>query len=121
VAVPSKIIAPGATNGVRPPKHTPAKDPRFETYRSEIFAFWRGQNPAGESCPWIMPDRRALADFLDGAPSMKLAQFKALLRTRADSEINPAAPPRAWLRDLMEYSAGPLDRYKKQLRPRRSI
>jgi uncharacterized protein YdaU (DUF1376 family) len=108
-------------NGANPPKTPSGVDGRYEAFRREVFAFWSGQNPAGENCPWIPADRKAMRGFLAGAPSMTLEQFKRLLRTRAHSEIVASDPPRLWLRDLMRYASGPLDRFKKPLRVARSL
>lgn len=43
---------------------------------------------------------------------MKLAAFRQLLVNRADSDVVPSDPPRLWIRDLVRFAAGALDRYK---------
>lgn len=102
-------------NGSHPAKAPASPDRRFGVFQAEVSRWWAAHNPKGGECPWIRSDRGALIGFLSNAPSIKLEEFKRLLHNRADSEILPSSPPRKWLRDLLEYAHGPLDRYKKQL------
>jgi hypothetical protein len=104
-----------------PQKPGSGGDIQFEFFRAEVLAFWRGQNPGKADCPWIRSDRRALHQFIVGSPTLTLDEFRQLLRNRAQSEINPSELPRRWLRDLMEYADGPLDRFKKPLQKPRQL
>jgi uncharacterized protein YdaU (DUF1376 family) len=113
--------APPPKPPVRPSKRESRQDGRFEPFMLEVSKYWRGLNPETPEFEWIRADRGALIDLLANAPGMQLAEFKRLLHNRRDSEVNPAAPPRAWLRDLREYSAGSLDRFKKQRRGSRTL
>jgi uncharacterized protein YdaU (DUF1376 family) len=121
VASQIPAIAPGGRNGTQPPKQPAASDGRFKDFYEEVSRFYEHQNPGAPAHKWIRADRGALIDFLRNAPSIDLAQFKSLLHNRAASDINSSAPPRLWLRDLIEFSGGPLDRYKKQRAPARSL
>jgi hypothetical protein len=108
-------MAPEFSRRSDPQKQVPGSDVQFEFFRAEVLAFWRGQNPGKADCPWIRSDRRALHQFIEGSPTVTLDQFRQLLRNRAQSEVNPSELPRRWLRDLMEYADGPLNRFKKPL------
>jgi hypothetical protein len=95
-------------------------DPRFPSFRAELFVFWKGQNP-DHPCPWIRPDWKALNSFLDSNTSVDLEGFKRMLINLARSDINPTNPPRLWLRNLIKYVDGPLDRYGKPLKQPRVL
>jgi hypothetical protein len=86
--------------------------------KTEIFHFWAGAGVEQYECPWSDLEDRALKDFINANPKVDLLRFKQLLRNRAASEgINRTAPPHQWLRSLVKYADGPLDRYGKPLRP----
>lgn len=107
-------------NGAAPhkkPRGDP--DPRHTVFKGELQAYWRGQNPGGRQLPWAGPDAAALADLLRASPELDLAGFRQLLEHRAQSDVNPADLPRAWLRDLMRFTAGSLDRFNKLKTERR--
>jgi uncharacterized protein YdaU (DUF1376 family) len=117
-------VAPGrnllprySKNGAQPQK----TDSREERFKGEVFGFWAGQNPEGPKCPWGGSDERALGDLLNNNRELSFEEFKRLLRNRASSEINPAAPPYKWLRSVLEYSAGPLGKFGKPLKPARHL
>jgi uncharacterized protein YdaU (DUF1376 family) len=104
-------------NGAQPQK----TDSREERFKGEVFGFWAGQNPEGPKCPWGGSDERALVDLLNNNRELSFEEFKRLLRNRASSEVNPAAPPYKWLRSVLEYSAGPLGKFGKPLKPPRHL
>jgi hypothetical protein len=88
--------------------------------KAEVFRFWAGAGVEEFECPWSDLEDRASDSFLKQNPRMDLPHFKQLLRNRAASEaINRSEPPHKWLRSLMKYADGPLDRYGKPLRPAR--
>ncbi|HEY2351060.1 MAG TPA: hypothetical protein VGH83_01035 [Candidatus Acidoferrum sp.] len=93
------------------------KTGRFEQFRAEVLRYWAGQNQSHSECPWLRGDSRALAQFLEGSPSVTFEDFQNCLRNRAASEVNPSELPRHWLAHLMEYLDGPLDRYRKPFKP----
>jgi hypothetical protein len=108
VAVPPNLIAPGAANGVRPMKTTLAP----AGFKDEVFRYWEEQNPAGPPCPWDEHEDRALEALLRSSPGITFAMFKQMLSNRAASGIAASILPRKWLRGLMEYLSGSLDRFK---------
>jgi hypothetical protein len=86
--------------------------------KTEIFRFWDGAGIEQYECPWSHLEDRALKDFINANPKVDLLGFRQLLRNRAASEgINRADPPHKWLRSLVKYADGPLDRFGKPLRP----
>jgi uncharacterized protein YdaU (DUF1376 family) len=88
--------------------------------KTEVLRFWAGAGVEEFECPWSDLEDRALKDFVNANPKVDLLRFKQLLRNRAASEgINRADPPHKWLRSLVKYADGPLDRYGKPLRPAR--
>lgn len=90
--------------------------------KAEILAYWAAQNPESPQCPWGAAADRAVDALRAGNVELSIEQFKGLLQARAASEgINPAALPHKWLRDLMQWSSGPLDRYKHPLRTARHL
>lgn len=94
-------------------------DPREYEIKSEVLAYWAGQNPDGPELHFNRADDRAFAALLRDHPELNLATVKKLLRNRAQSLINPTSAPHKWLRNLFEYAAGPLGKYGKPLsRPR---
>lgn len=96
-------------------------DPRHVLFKSEVFSYWKQQNPEGTSCPWDGAEAAALTAMLRASPNMTLDSFKQLLRNRARSEVNPADLPRAWLRDVMRFQSGPLDRFNKPMKEGRKF
>jgi uncharacterized protein YdaU (DUF1376 family) len=88
--------------------------------KAEVFQFWAGAGIGEFECPWSDLEDRASDSFLKQNPKIDLPHFKQLLRNRAASEgINRADPPHKWLRSLVKYADGPLDRFGKPLRPAR--
>jgi len=117
MATPRNLLPRYSKNGAQPQK----TDSREERFKGEVFGFWAGQNPEGPKCPWGGSDERALVDLLNNNRELSFEEFKRLLRNRASSEVNPAAPPYKWLRSVLEYSAGPLGKFGKPLKPPRHL
>jgi uncharacterized protein YdaU (DUF1376 family) len=111
-------VAPHPMNGSHPVRAPQPADGRFEPFKREIFAYWRGLNPEHPNCPWGDPELRALEAFLSRHPDASLSSFKQLLHNRADSHVPGGVSPGKWIRGLMEYSEGPLNRFKKHERSR---
>jgi uncharacterized protein YdaU (DUF1376 family) len=88
-------------------------DPRHTPFKKEVFEFWGAQNPGGPECPWNGSDAKALHELLKAMPNLEIEQFRRALRNRANSDTNPADFPREWLRVVMKFAAGPLDRFGK--------
>ena len=114
LAAAKSSIAHHVNNG----SHISKTDSRFDKAKSECLAYWSALNPAHPSCPWVDADSRALMALLKSDPNLTLSEFKRLLKNRAASEISSSAMPHKWLRNLVEYSSGPLSGYGK---PRRTI
>jgi len=113
-------VTPSSTNiQVMSPK--PRLDSRGESIKSELFGYWREQNPEHPECPWRPADDRAVIAFLEQNRNLSIARFRELLINRAASDVNPAALPHKWLRDLIQFAAGPADRYGKPLRAARQL
>ncbi|HTH42914.1 MAG TPA: YdaU family protein [Terracidiphilus sp.] len=111
VATAKNKVAPGANGGIQPPK----SDSRGAAFQREVFAYWKALNPEHPNCPWGEAEKRALDAFLIRLPDVSLPAFKKLLQNRAASGVPPGVAPGKWLRSLMDYSAGPLDRFHKPL------
>ncbi len=120
-AVPSNLTAAPRRNGGRPGNAGVSPDTRFEPFRGEVFAFWKGQNCEHPNCPWSGKEDRALAALLASDPELSLGGFRKCLKHRAQSEINPAAMPGSWLRSVEQYTSGPLDKYGKPKSTRNRI
>jgi len=118
---PQRLSARHSRKPANLPFGSESGEPRFEPFRAELFAFWKGQNPEGGECPWWDPDKRALSSLLQACPNMTLDEFKRLLRNRAVSEVNPASLPRDWVAKIQEFSAGRLDRFKLPPKLRRTL
>jgi uncharacterized protein YdaU (DUF1376 family) len=116
-AVPAKAAVRGLNAAVRPTK----ADPRREGMKSEVLAYWEAQNPDGPELHFDPADDRALDALLAGHLDLTQAGLKKLLVNRFNSEVNPAALPRKWLRNILEYAAGPLGKYGKPLAPPRVL
>ncbi|HET6220199.1 MAG TPA: DUF1376 domain-containing protein [Acidobacteriaceae bacterium] len=114
-AIPHLSVAPGAKKVVQPQK----TDPRERAFQEEIFAYWRGQNPEHPDCPWGEAEWRALRALLIKVADLSLGQLRTALRNRAASGIPPGVFPGKWLRNILDYSSGPLDRFHKPLRSSR--
>jgi hypothetical protein len=117
-------VAPGATGGNGHAKsglHPVGDDLRRSEFEMEILSFWKAQNPEHPDYAFTPPDRRALDALLAHEPGLVLPELRRLLRNRASSEINPAAHPAKWLRNIREYSAGPLGKYSKPRHAARAL
>lgn len=130
VAVVGTSGARGFISASQPENATPAgDDPKsvskaklMAAMKAEIFRFWAAAGVEEYECPWSELEDRALNRFVKENPSVDLPRFKQLLRNRAASEgINRADPPRKWLRSLVKYAHGPLDRFGKPLKPARAL
>lgn len=118
---PQKFVTAHAKKGVRPADVDFSDNARFEAFRGEVFAYWRGQNPEHPDCPWMPADRRSLLQLLDNRPELNLEKFRQMLEARAVSGVNPAQLPRHWLARIEEFSAGPLDRFSRLARSTRAM
>ncbi len=119
-----KLRRTASDNGSNRGNSPAGADPRFDVFRGELKHFWEGLNrESGLLFSWQeAKDSAALRGLLAADPNMKLAELKRSLVNRARSEgVNPAAPFYTWLRDLKLFAAGPLDRYKKPLPPKRTL
>jgi uncharacterized protein YdaU (DUF1376 family) len=117
-------VAPGATGGNGHAKsglHPVGDELRRNEFEREVLSFWKAQNPEHPDYAFTTPDRRALEDLLGREPGLLLPELRRLLRNRAHSEINPAAHPAKWLRNIREYSAGPLGKYGKPRHAARAL
>lgn len=113
-------VSEGVIRGVVTKRETKAKErgngDRFAGFQQELFAYWNGQNPEGPKSGWEKRDSAVLRGLLESHPDLQLEDFKKCLRNRAHSQVNPAELPHTWLRDVLKFAAGPLDRYGKPLR-----
>jgi uncharacterized protein YdaU (DUF1376 family) len=117
-------VAPGASAGnghTKSSLHPVNGDLRLDEFEREILSFWKHQNPEHPDYAFSAPDRRALEDLLAREPGLVLPELRRRLRNRAHSEINPAAHPAKWLRNIIEYSAGPLGKYGKPRHTARAL
>jgi uncharacterized protein YdaU (DUF1376 family) len=113
---------PGGGNGhAKSRLHPVGDDLRRHEFEMEILSFWKAQNPEHPDYAFTPPDRRALDALLAHEPGLVLPELRRLLRNRAHSEINPAAHPAKWLRNIREYSAGPLGKYGKPRHAARAL
>ena len=119
--VARKSIAPGTVNGVGGHKPVMSGVGEISVFRDEVQAYWRAQNPGTKVFPWGPPDERALAALVASSSGLDLEGFRLLLRNRGASEVMSSALPRRWLRSLMEFAGGPLDRAHKAARGARSL
>jgi uncharacterized protein YdaU (DUF1376 family) len=94
----------------------PNIDPRLGWTKSEVLAYWAGQNPDGPELHYNQAADRAFRDLLRDHPELTHSLFKKLLHNRRDSEVNPSALPHRWLRNIFDYLSGPLDKFGKPLR-----
>jgi uncharacterized protein (DUF1778 family) len=94
-----------------PEKQNRSTDPRFGSFRSEYFVFWKALHPNGIKPPWGPLDGGALNVLFKRAPGLTVEQFRHMLSNRVDSEVNPSQPAREWLADVMKYANGPLNRF----------
>lgn len=117
VAVAQRRIAPGVNNRVRPSK----ADPRQKGCREEILRYWEGQNPEHPKIDFRPADIRALDDLLEHHPELTVEELRRLLVNRSRSEVNPSALPHKWLRNILEYSAGPVGAFSRPLARSRSM
>ena len=116
----SPIYASGAQNGngngsIHLANKKQKSDPRAESFKQEIFAYWKDQNPDGPQCPWGVREIAALGAMLQASPDIDLPAFRKLLRNRSRSEVNPSDLPRRWLGQLQAYAHGPLNKYGDSL------
>jgi uncharacterized protein YdaU (DUF1376 family) len=123
-----KSVATVVKKQVRPSKTAPIPDLRFGAFKDEIFRYWdriRGvQIKAGLIDPLIVPalpswgtrDRVELNALLAANPDMNVKAFMGLLLNRARSQdVIHFDHPYRWIKSLMMFSAGPVDRFNKKL------
>lgn len=91
-------------------------DARFEPFQKEVLRYWSEQNPDTPKYWWGKRESAVLRELLKSGPDLQLSVFKRCLQNRAQSDVNPADLPHTWLRDVLRFAAGPLDRYGKPLR-----
>lgn len=115
-----KNVATGVKKPSTPQKPSGGVDSRFGSFREEIFKYWRsihkkeiaaGLMPADP--PWGPRERVEMNTFLKSNAALTLPMFVRLLINRAGSEVVHAHPPYKWIKDLMMYSRGRLDRFKQ--------
>ena len=107
---------PGAAARASNLQSEPQKaDTREDWLKSEVLAYWAGQNPDGPELHFTPADDRAFRALLRAHPELNLPLFKKLLLYRSRSEVNPAALPHKWVRSIFEYAAGPLGKFGKPL------
>lgn len=122
-APPPKSVARDVKTGVRPAKASTAKDVRFGSFRAEIFKYWkahhqdhiqRGLVPADP--PWGGRDGAELNLFLEANPGLQLDMFVRLLMNRSGSDVVHSEAPYKWIRDLMGFASGRLNKFKQPKR-----
>jgi uncharacterized protein YdaU (DUF1376 family) len=84
-------------------KHTDFKNMIFKTYE----ALNNGEKP-----PWNGADAKQLSDLIKSKPDLDHDKFRRWLVNYGNSRnINPAAPPRAFIPRLVNYASGTLNEY----------
>jgi hypothetical protein len=91
-----------------------AADPRHQGCKEAIRAYWESKNPAG-SMPWDGSEAKVLSALLSASPNLTAEWVTALLRNRFKSEVNHGDRPSKWLRSLLSYNSGPIDRFGKPI------
>jgi len=96
-------------NGAIRPSKT---DSRKEEAKSEVLAYMLGIDLQHLEYIWQPADDKALDALLRAEKDLTIDEFREWLRSRAQSEVNHADPPRLWLRNLRSFKDGSLDRFK---------
>lgn len=91
-----------------------AADSRHQECREAIRAYWNSRNSKIEM-PWDGSEGKALGTLLSASPDLNVEKVSELLRNRYRSEVNHSDRPSLWLRSLLSYASGPIDRYGKPL------
>jgi uncharacterized protein YdaU (DUF1376 family) len=89
-------------------------DPRHQECKELIRQYWDGKNTDFEMT-WNGTEGTALADLLSANPKMSHVGFGKLINHRARSECNHSERPSKWLRMVVKYANGPLDKYGNPL------
>ena len=89
-------------------------DNRHQPFKEQVFHQWEFFHPSTK-CPWGGADAKALSDMLKASLDLTLDEFSRLLENRSRSEINISDLPRTWLRTLVKFSSGPLDRFQQPI------
>lgn len=98
----------------KPPAASRLADPRHDQVRKMICGAYQLKNSA--PCPWDGYAGNALKRFLDSAPSWSVEMLSNCIANRFLSEVNHAEGPVEWIKSLVSFYSGPLDRFKKPLK-----
>lgn len=125
---PPKSVARVGNKAATPSKTVSAPGTRFGVFRDEIFRYWdrvrHAQIGAGlidgavvpQLPPWGPRERVELNAFIAANASMEPKAFAGLLMNRAKSEgQNHFDQPYRWIKSLMMFAAGPVDRFNKKI------
>lgn len=94
----------------------PTVDPRHYPLREKIKTRWADKAGCDTPPPWGPPEAAALSRLLKENPNWTLKGLLVCVDNRFASERNHAEQPRKWIRDLISYRNGALDRYGHPLR-----
>jgi hypothetical protein len=89
-------------------------DERHQACKAVIKAYWETYNPELE-VPWDGSEGKALGMFLSANSKITDVGVRKLLEQRARSEVNHSERPSKWIRNLISFARGPIDRYGKPL------
>jgi uncharacterized protein YdaU (DUF1376 family) len=101
--------------------HPANGDRRHDAVKHEVLDYWKAQNPDRPNLPWTKLEEKALLDLLERDPHLSVAELRRCLKHRAQSEVNPSSLPHKWLRSVVEYHAGPLERFNRPVRAARVL
>lgn len=87
--------------------------PLHNDCRAAIFDYWKRYVIPTSPPTWDGSEGKALDSLLRALPSLTMSRFRAMLRNRGASDVNPAERPRKWIASLPDYELGPLDIYGK--------
>jgi hypothetical protein len=98
---------------VSPRKGRPAPDPRHAAVKQLLAKYWAAENPQTPDLPWGAAEAGCVGAFLRANPSVGIDVIERCLNNRMKSEDHaPGEGVYRWFRDLLRYSAAPLDRYR---------
>ncbi|HTV81487.1 MAG TPA: hypothetical protein VME18_02465 [Acidobacteriaceae bacterium] len=115
-STPSSSSSFSSSNGKKPSRarREDVPDVRHAEFKAATEEYWAAKN-ANLPMPWNGGEGAALAELLASNPTLKVEQYRDLLRNRYRSEVNHSERPRAWLATVTNYASGPLDRFARPL------
>ncbi len=94
-------------------------DPRHMAVKELLAKYWAAECPSLPELPWGAAEAGALSQFLKSNPALTVEQIADLLRNRFRSEDHAAGEPVfVWVKYLMRYLAGPLNKYRQPMERR---